>query len=673
MQSEYCDMEAETNLTRRFRVKLSLLCLIFFSLSLCFAVIGTAEKNIVINEILFNPSYKDAGKEWVELYNPTNNTTNINGWTISNRTGAVIVTLPNWNISRNGYLVVHFGNGTNEGNFTDGIGNYYTNKSIESFNNTKDDCALYTKIPNASAIIDFVSWSDVGTQPNDKAYDYAVKAGIWNASDYLDINWTKNAALDGESIGRDGKSTDTNTAKDWCNQGGIDAYFPTPGSPNQGPLFSIDKEIFLTQTVANINLIHYGFNIINSSHEIIRKFENENDTYVDASHNFIATYDNNTILFNGVGIFHWKKINQSTSQVDLRINLTSDYGEQITINYSLEEIKSNNLLSHTYEIVNSTYSIQNESLSYYAESQIDAKKLSNNILLTTTNQSINDNSRINYKRIIEKVIIHSDVYRETWINSSDFSKLGNNTSSSMHFNTSFDSNDPSSYESVFDKYVIRDESGKNLTLVDKGYQRKDNINENLSKISWDYAFRNNSKEFINISGYSYVDYIALDGDQIVKGNVTSTVNKLPIIVAQFYIDGAVEILWQGALKYFVRYITDAGIATIAKNGATVAGPIAWESAVLGSGIGVIIAGDVYAAHHLFNMEHEIISIIYHETLSNPGKTCYSIDAVTIDGRPIKNGLDPTIDNKCEENIYCHDITVRKEFYAEDLTGNRGFL
>ena len=93
--------------------------------------LASTSNDIVINEIMFNPVVADSGKEWIEIYNG-NATININGWTISNRTGAAVATLPNWNFPTGTYLVVHFGSGTNDNNFTNGTGHFYTNTSVMS-------------------------------------------------------------------------------------------------------------------------------------------------------------------------------------------------------------------------------------------------------------------------------------------------------------------------------------------------------------------------------------------------------------------------------------------------------------------------------------------------------------------------------------------------------------
>jgi hypothetical protein len=120
--------------------------------------VGT-NPNIVINEIMIDPHGDDAGHEWIELYNNKTETQNLNGWTVSNRTGEITTTLPNWNFPSGAYLVVYFGVGTNDDNFADGSGSFYTGNVVGLFNDTEDEVALYNGVPSASTIVDFVAYS----------------------------------------------------------------------------------------------------------------------------------------------------------------------------------------------------------------------------------------------------------------------------------------------------------------------------------------------------------------------------------------------------------------------------------------------------------------------------------------------------------------------------------
>lgn len=195
------------------------------------ATAQSANPDIKINVIMFDPMGDDVGNEWIELYNSGTETQNINGWTISNRDGTADATLPDWDFPSVAYLVVHFGTGTNDNDFSDGNGHFYTGDVVEVFNNTEDECALYSGTPDALAIVDFVSWCSDGSYSGGTAQDYAVSAGIWDFGDYLDSfrYWTLCPVSD---IGRDIYSTDTNQPEDWFKNGGINADGPTPSKDN---------------------------------------------------------------------------------------------------------------------------------------------------------------------------------------------------------------------------------------------------------------------------------------------------------------------------------------------------------------------------------------------------------------------------------------------------------
>jgi len=168
-----------------------------------------------------DPKGSDAGKEWIELYNK-GNSIKIKGWTISNADGNAIATLPNWVFPNDTYLVINFGSGNNDNDFSDGNTTFYVGSNQEFFDNNMDECALYTGEPSEKTIIDFIPYCYEGNYTSGTAYDYAIKAGIWNDGEYFNptaepvpIGNMLIAPDEGNSIGRDSYSNDTNTPEDW--------------------------------------------------------------------------------------------------------------------------------------------------------------------------------------------------------------------------------------------------------------------------------------------------------------------------------------------------------------------------------------------------------------------------------------------------------------------------
>ena len=216
-----------------------------------------AKPTVVINEIMFDALGSDAGKEWIELYNK-GDSVKIKGWTISNANGDAIATLPNWVFPNDSYLVINFGDGSNDNDFSDGNGTFYVGSNQESLDNNMDECALYTGEPSENTIIDFISYCYEGNYTSGIAYEYATKAGIWNDGEYFHI--VKEAfsvgsklpvLIDGNPIGRDANSTDTNTVLDWWIDGGEDAFALSPGRCNLD-IFGIVEEKMPAQSSNSI-------------------------------------------------------------------------------------------------------------------------------------------------------------------------------------------------------------------------------------------------------------------------------------------------------------------------------------------------------------------------------------------------------------------------------------
>jgi len=207
------------------------------------------KKQVVINEILSDPVDDDSGREWIELYNPGENL-RINGWTISNADGSAIAMLPNWMFPNDCYLVVNFGEGINDDDFSDGNATFFVGDLTERFDNVMDECALYTGLPSANTIIDFVSYSLDDSYEPGVAYNYATSAGIWDEyeffspfSDIFEMNTRGPMLEEGDSIGRDAESNDINFPTDWDISGGKDAFSASPGRCNLDAYGIVNVEI----------------------------------------------------------------------------------------------------------------------------------------------------------------------------------------------------------------------------------------------------------------------------------------------------------------------------------------------------------------------------------------------------------------------------------------------
>lgn len=192
------------------------LTLAFVCVLVLLAAPHAVRAEVTINEALFAAGNVGSGlethdHEWVELYNTGPGDVDLTGWTLTNRDASPLILLPPWALPAGTYLTVHLAPGTNDDDFDDWDGHYYAGGPAGLFDDSEDECALYSGVPGAGTIIDFVSWSGQGSYTPGTAHAYATSAGIWTAGEYLDTQDARSA----DTIARYFDGFDRNLSADW--------------------------------------------------------------------------------------------------------------------------------------------------------------------------------------------------------------------------------------------------------------------------------------------------------------------------------------------------------------------------------------------------------------------------------------------------------------------------
>lgn len=185
---------------------------------------------VVINEVSM-----DSSPDWVEIFNGSTSTVDIQGWTMDDVDAATPIEITqSVSIPAGAYLVIYIeATGTNDLDFSDGSGTYYAGTApTVSLAVTEDEVALYNSTTqDSSTIVDFVSYCSYGAYGGTTNGDqqHAIDAGIWTSGDYIAYTDPGN----GYSIGLTTDGADNNCAGDWSFNA-----TPTPGSSNGAPQLS---------------------------------------------------------------------------------------------------------------------------------------------------------------------------------------------------------------------------------------------------------------------------------------------------------------------------------------------------------------------------------------------------------------------------------------------------
>jgi hypothetical protein len=176
------------------------------------------------------PTSGTTGYEWVELYNPSNSNTTLNDLYLYDNDGNRFDLSGAGILYNNSYLMCYLGqSGTNSS--TRVYGSIITDDtSTSSILGMYDDVAI---ISSEGYVFDYVAW---GADPTFDD-DIVVTLGNWTDGNYVDSS----LFLEGQTLGRDMMSNDTDSVSDWENATnyadpfGIDrstANGSTPGMQN---------------------------------------------------------------------------------------------------------------------------------------------------------------------------------------------------------------------------------------------------------------------------------------------------------------------------------------------------------------------------------------------------------------------------------------------------------
>jgi hypothetical protein len=291
---------------------------------------------VVINEILYDPTGPDSLAEWVELTNTSPVApVSLAGWFLTNAMQTQILPLPGVVLPPEALLVVRFEPGPNAFDFTDGDGVYCTGTSAPVFGNALDAAALYWSMPpGPGTLADYVAWSAVGVPPSGPSAVDASSSGQWPPGSFVDVSflgphfvapWTEGP---GETIGRNGLSTDSNGPADWSDHGGIEALAETEGARNTGPFYRGEDLIYLAQAGINQFLWEFALNTEGASHTVVTMTESEFDVQVSATHAFQvrSRTDGTTGTLAGNIDCHWQRLPGSVWRLDMSGQLFSTRG-----------------------------------------------------------------------------------------------------------------------------------------------------------------------------------------------------------------------------------------------------------------------------------------------------------------------------------------------------------
>ena len=552
---------------------------------------------ITINEVMYDPYGDDAGNEWIELYNPGQESQSVNGWSVVNGSGT-IADLPDWTVPAGAYLLIHLGEGTNDQNFSDGHGDYYTGITQPKLNNDMDEVGIFDGSSLTSKrIVDFTCWSTTEYQGGNY-YHVAVDAGIWSDGDYFDVGYPSgNSMVAGYSMGLDKDSTDTNSSAGWARNGGIDAYFPTMGERNAAPYFDADGGIKLVQTKFNLFMMEWGYGVVEATHETIQESEEWDEVSVTATHSFVVEMGNATANVTGEGTYSWLRVNDTLWNDSISLATVMDEAPWMNLTYErtylntglVQVVEEYQLcVESSWDPVNDT---EEEPYNGTVEMELVEDYYSSSSIMTVTQMGLlhytvntTDLRMLEYRNETQLVEFdkeyryHSDKVVEAWTNLSMTSDSRESMTASAHYTQTSEVG----WHGVYDlgdmevDYAEYDISyGENAyTMVDDGHFSLLEVSDGVFDVNCSIPVETDDPvpKTMNVGVTGQIQVSEVGDDLVYSGNITSNEYNY---TQTFCIDG---------------YESVVGGAACAIAGGLIGAIFVGVGAIIGGGIGAAACG-----------------------------------------------------------------------------------
>jgi hypothetical protein len=251
----------------------------------------TDDGTVSLNEVMPNPFGIDAdNQEWVELVNTGSAPRSLAGFRLEDGAGQILAHLDEATVEPGGHLMVFFGPELDDGQTPPPTHAIYVGRSEQSL-------------------------------PNDEGTLLLVRDG-----EVMDeVTWTS-ALTEGDSLGRDKRSTDTNSAQDWAPYGGADAVQPTLGRRNDAVFLDDAERLKLTQFWLNVALHEFGLRTVDARADVLESTVAGGETVQVVRHEFAVPSDADPAIFSGEGTLRTRGFHTPQGRV-LEVDLEAEISD----------------------------------------------------------------------------------------------------------------------------------------------------------------------------------------------------------------------------------------------------------------------------------------------------------------------------------------------------------